>query len=262
VTAGPRDRPAGADDGRAPVPQTAAGSGDDAPLLDASGLAVSFGDVEVVSGVDLQVAPGALVGLVGPNGAGKTTLLRAVTGAVGPDAGTVRLGGERVRELSAREVGRRVASVPQETTLGFDFDVRRVVEMGRTPHLGRFDGYGPDDAAAVDAAMAAADVEPFADRSITAVSGGERQRVLLARALAQAAPLLLLDEPTASLDVNHAVETLELVREFVDAGGRGAVAAIHDLDAADPVLRRGRRCRGRRGTRRRSAASGPVCARS
>lgn len=232
MTAGPRDRPPDAGDGRAPAPPAAVDAAGDAPLLDASGLTVAFGDVEVVSGVDLRVAPGALVGLVGPNGAGKTTVLRAVTGAVEPNAGTVRLSGERADELSAREVGRRVASVPQETTLGFDFGVRRVVEMGRTPHLGRFDGHGPDDAAAVDAAMAAAGVERFADRSIAAVSGGERQRVLLARALAQAAPLLLLDEPTASLDVNHAVETLELVRKLVDAGGRGAVAAIHDLDAA------------------------------
>ena len=212
-------------------PQTGLSLGDE-PLLSASDVAVSFGDLGVVSGVDLRVEPGSLVGLVGPNGAGKTTLLRAVTGAVEPDAGTVRIGGEPASSLSAREVGRRVASVPQATNLAFDFRVRHVVEMGRTPHLGRFDAHGPDDDDAVDAAMAAAAVERFADRSITEVSGGERQRVLLARALAQAAPLLLLDEPTASLDVNHAVETLELVRAFVDDGERGAIAAIHDLDAA------------------------------
>ena len=212
-------------------PRTALSFGDE-PLLSASGVAVSFGDLDVVSGVDFRVDPGSLVGLVGPNGAGKTTLLRTVTGAVEPDAGTVRIGGEPASSLSAREVGRRVASVPQATNLAFDFRVRHVVEMGRTPHLGRFDAHGSDDDDAVDAAMAAAAVERFADRSITEVSGGERQRVLLARALAQAAPLLLLDEPTASLDVNHAVETLELVRAFVDDGDRGAIAAIHDLDAA------------------------------
>ncbi|MEZ3167770.1 ATP-binding cassette domain-containing protein [Halorubrum ejinorense] len=212
-------------------PGTALSFGDE-PLLSVSDVAVSFGDLDVVSGVDLRVEPGSLVGLVGPNGAGKTTVLRAVTGAVEPDAGTVRIGGEPASSLSAREVGRRVASVPQATDLAFDFRVRHVVEMGRTPHLGRFDAHGPDDDDAVDAAMAAADVERFAGRSITEVSGGERQRVLLARALAQAAPLLLLDEPTASLDVNHAVETLELVRAFVDDGERGAIAAIHDLDAA------------------------------
>ncbi|SDF97967.1 iron complex transport system ATP-binding protein [Halorubrum xinjiangense] len=213
------------------LPDTALSLGD-APLLSASDVAVSFGDLDVVSGVDLRVEPGSLVGLVGPNGAGKTTVLRAVTGAVEPDAGTVEIGGDPASSLSAKAVGRRVASVPQTTNLAFDFRVRHVVEMGRTPHLGRFDAHGVEDDAAVDAAMAAADVDRFDDRSITAVSGGERQRVLLARALAQAAPLLLLDEPTASLDVNHAVETLELVRAFVDDGDRGAIAAIHDLDAA------------------------------
>ncbi|GAA0719027.1 heme ABC transporter ATP-binding protein [Halorubrum trapanicum] len=222
---------AAARDDPASLPDTARSFGD-TPLLSASDVAVSFGDLDVVSGVDLRVEPGSLVGLVGPNGAGKTTVLRAVTGAVEPDAGTVEIGGDPAASLSAKEVGRRVASVPQATNLAFDFRVRHVVEMGRTPHLGRFDGHGVEDDAAVDAAMAAADVDRFADRSITEVSGGERQRVLLARALAQAAPLLLLDEPTASLDVNHAVETLELVREFVDDGDRGAIAAIHDLDAA------------------------------
>jgi len=213
------------------LPDTSLSFGDD-PLLSLSDVAVSFGDVDVVSGVDLRVEAGSLVGLVGPNGAGKTTVLRAATGAVEPDAGTVRIGGDPAASLSAREVGRRVASVPQATNLAFDFRVRHVVEMGRTPHLGRFDAHDVEDDAAVNAAMAAADVERFADRSITEVSGGEGGRVLLARALAQAAPLLLLDEPTASLDVNHAVETLELVRSFVDEGARGAIAAIHDLDAA------------------------------
>jgi len=201
------------------------------PPIEVRDLVVSFGDVPVVSGVDLRVERGSLVGLVGPNGAGKTTVLRAIKGTLSPDAGAVRLDGDDADSLSAREAGRRVASVPQETSLAFDFRVRQVVEMGRTPHLGRFDGHGPDDERAVREAMDAAGVARFADRAITEVSGGERQRVLLARALAQATPSLLLDEPTASLDVNHAVRTLELVRDLVD-DGRAALAAIHDLDVA------------------------------
>ncbi|SMO67471.1 ATP-binding cassette domain-containing protein [Halorubrum cibi] len=201
------------------------------PLVAVRDLTVSFGDIEAVSGVDLTVERGTLVGLVGPNGAGKTTALRAITGALEADEGDVRLDGDPTSELSAREVARRVASVPQETGLSFDFPVRHVVEMGRTPYLGRFDGHDAEDAAAVDEAMAAAGVERFADRSITEVSGGERQRVLLARALAQETPTLLLDEPTASLDVNHAVATMELVRDIAD-DGRAAIAAIHDLDMA------------------------------
>ncbi|WP_435073219.1 ATP-binding cassette domain-containing protein [Halorubrum sp. HHNYT27] len=203
----------------------------DEPLIEVTDLAVSFGDVSVVSGVDLRVERGECVGLVGPNGAGKTTVLRAIKGTLAPDAGAVRLGGDRACDLTAREAGRRVASIPQETGLAFDFRVRHVVEMGRTPHLGRFDGHGSDDDRAVREAMAAAGVARFADRSITEVSGGERQRVLLARALAQETPALLLDEPTASLDANHAVRTLELVRDLTE-DGHGALAAIHDLDMA------------------------------
>ncbi|WP_193310111.1 ATP-binding cassette domain-containing protein [Halorubrum halophilum] len=210
---------------------SAAGDPPTPPPIEVDDLSVSFGDVPVVSGVDLGVERGSLVGLVGPNGAGKTTVLRAIKGTLSPDTGTVRLDGDPTTALSARETGRRVASVPQETTLGFDFRVRQIVEMGRTPHLGRFDGHGPDDERAVREAMADAGVARFADRSITEVSGGERQRVLLARALAQETPSLLLDEPTASLDVTHAVRTLELVRDLVD-DGRAALAAIHDLDMA------------------------------
>ncbi|WP_281193863.1 ATP-binding cassette domain-containing protein [Halorubrum sp. F4] len=201
------------------------------PLIAVRDLDVAFGDLEAVSGVDVTLESGSFVGLVGPNGAGKTTVLRAIKGTVDPDGGRVRLDGDPIDGLSAREVGRRVASVPQDTGLAFDFRVRHVVEMGRTPHLGRFDGHGPEDVAAVDEAMAAAGVERFADRSIAEVSGGERQRVLLARALAQETPALVLDEPTASLDVNHAVTTMDLVRDLVD-DGRAAIAAIHDLDMA------------------------------
>ena len=210
---------------------SAIGDGADDALIEVGDLTVSFGDVPVVSGVDLRVERGELVGLVGPNGAGKTTVLRAIKGTLASDSGEVRLAGERAADLSAREAGRRVASVPQDTSLAFDFRVRHVVEMGRTPHLGRFDGHDADDDRAVREAMDAAGVARFADRSIGEVSGGERQRVLLARALAQGTPALLLDEPTASLDANHAVRTLELVRDLVD-DGRGALAAIHDLDMA------------------------------
>lgn len=155
------------------------------PPIEVSDLSVSFGDVPVVSGVDLRVERGSIVGLVGPNGAGKTTVLRAIKGTLSPGAGEVLLDGDPAESLSAREAGRRVASVPQETSLAFDFRVRQIVEMGRTPHLGRFDGHGPDDERAVREAMDAGGVARFADRAITEVSGGERQRVLLARALAQ-----------------------------------------------------------------------------
>lgn len=194
-------------------------------------LAVSYGDVTVVEGVDLTLEAGSLVGLVGPNGAGKTTVLRAIQGVVERDAGSIRLDGAPLESLSARAVGRRVASVPQETGLSFAFTVRTIVEMGRTPHRGRFEGPNASDVDAVESALSRTGTAAFADRPITELSGGERSRVLLARALAQATPALLLDEPTASLDVNHAVETMALLRRLVD-GGRAAIAAIHDLEMA------------------------------
>jgi iron complex transport system ATP-binding protein len=194
-------------------------------------LAVSYGDVTVVEGVDLTLESGSLVGLIGPNGAGKTTVLRAIQGITQRDAGSIRLAGDALETLSARAVGRRVASIPQETGLSFAFTVREVVEMGRTPHRGRFEGPNASDVDAVDSALARTGTAGFAERPITELSGGERGRVLLARALAQETPTLLCDEPTASLDVNHAVETMDLLRRLVD-DGRAAIAAIHDLEMA------------------------------
>ncbi|QCJ48557.1 heme ABC transporter ATP-binding protein [Haloprofundus sp. MHR1] len=194
-------------------------------------LAVELGGVSVLDGVDATVERGAFVGLVGPNGAGKTTLLRSLSGLIRPDRGSVAVDGVPIAGRSSKAVSRLVATVPQDTSLSFDFDVRETVAMGRSPHLGRFERFGPEDERAVDDAMERTEVTQFADRSVTAVSGGERQRVLLARALAQDAPVLLLDEPTASLDINHQVRTLELVRDLV-ASGKTVVAAIHDLNLA------------------------------
>ena len=201
------------------------------PLLDAADISVSLGGTEILDDVDLTAERGEFVGLVGPNGAGKTTVLRTLRASLDPDDGVVRVDGDRLADLSAKAVSRRVASTPQATTLSFEFTVERTVEMGRTPHLGRFDRVGTADREAVASAMERVDVARFADRPITSLSGGERQRVLLARALAQSTPVLLLDEPTASLDINHAVRTLELVRDLVSEG-KTAVAAIHDLNLA------------------------------
>ncbi len=200
-------------------------------MIDIESVRVSLGGAEVLSGVSASVERGSFVGLVGPNGAGKTTLLRTVSAALTPDSGRVLVDGDDVHALSSKAASRRVAVVPQETHLSFSFDVETVVEMGRHPYRSRFGRKTDADRDAVAKAMERTAVARFADRSIEGISGGERQRVLLARALAQDAPVLLLDEPTASLDVNHQVETLELVTDLV-ADGKTAVAAIHDLDLA------------------------------
>jgi iron complex transport system ATP-binding protein len=190
---------------------------------------VTLGDTDALRGVSATVEPGTVLGLVGPNGAGKTTLLRATNGTLSPDAGRVLVGGDRVDRLDSAAASRRVATVPQDDGVRFAFSVREVVAMGRYPHRSRF-GHDPDPGA-VDRAIERTDLAGLADRRIDAVSGGQRRRALLARALAAEAPVLALDEPTASLDVDHAVRTLELVRRAV-ADGRTAVAAVHDLDLA------------------------------
>ncbi|MEA1930072.1 MAG: heme ABC transporter ATP-binding protein [Euryarchaeota archaeon] len=201
------------------------------PVLAVDQLSVDLGGSDILSSVSLTADRGELVGLVGPNGAGKTTLLRAIRGSVEPTQGRVTVEGNEVSALSARQTGRLVATVPQETRLSFSFSVEEAVAMGRNPHIGRFGTADEEDRQQVQEALADASLSGFADRPVTELSGGERQRVLLARAFAQDTPLLLLDEPTANLDINHAINTLDLVRDVVDEG-RAAVAAIHDLNLA------------------------------
>ena len=189
-----------------------------------------LGGRDVLTGVTLRIEPGEAVALVGPNGAGKTTLLRMLAGLV-PHTGEVRLDGWPVRRMDARERARRVALVRQQTALPVDFTVREVVEMGRAPHVAWAGRLGAADRAAVDAALAAADLGGLAGRSVRQLSGGEQQRVGLAQALAQDTPVLLLDEPTAHLDVRHQMEMLGRARALADSG-RTVVAALHDLDRA------------------------------
>ncbi|KDE59035.1 ABC transporter [Halostagnicola sp. A56] len=192
---------------------------------------LSFGDVSVLENVSLTIESGEFVGLVGPNGAGKTTLLRAISGALEPDTGRVTIDDVDIHDVSSRASSRLVSVVPQDTSLSFSFSVRDVVEMGRYPHRSRFSPPTQADRDAIDRALERTRTEALADRPIDEISGGQRQRVVLARAVAQETPALLLDEPTGSLDINHQIETLELVRELVESG-RAVCAAIHDLDLA------------------------------
>jgi len=201
-------------------------------LLSVEDVTVGFGEAAILSDVSLAVDAGAFVGLVGPNGAGKTTLLRAINGVLELDTGSVHVQGDAIEECSTREWSQRVATVPQDTSVSFAFRVEDIVEMGRTPHRSRSQfGSTETDRRQIADALDRTDTTQFRERPIDELSGGERQRVFVARALAQDTPLLLLDEPTASLDVNHQVEILGLVRDLVGEG-RGALAAIHDLDLA------------------------------
>lgn len=198
-------------------------------MIRIDGVARTFGEVSVLEDIDLRVDPGEFVALVGPNGAGKTTLLRVINGLLDPDEGEVTLDGDSLSELSSRAVSRRLATVPQDTHVGFSFRAEEIIEMGRTPHRSRLDW--SDDGDPVEAALERTETTHLRDRRVDDLSGGERQRVLLARALAQEPDALLLDEPTASLDINHQVRVLNLVADLVEEG-RAALAAIHDLDLA------------------------------
>jgi iron complex transport system ATP-binding protein len=200
------------------------------PLLEARGLAHAFGAVPVLRGVDLALAPGRLVVVAGPNGAGKTTLLRALSGVLRPDRGEVALGGRPLAALSRREIAQRLAVVPQESAMPFPFSVREMVALGRAPFLGPLGHESADDAARTDAALAALDLVPLAPRAYPTLSGGEKRRVLLARALNQGVGTWLLDEPTAHMDLGHALSCFGWLREWLAAdGSRGLVLVTHDL---------------------------------
>jgi len=181
--------------------------------------------------VDLYVESGAAIALVGANGSGKSTLLKIISGVLQPDRGAVTLDDQRLQALTARAIARRLAMVSQERSMGFDFTVREVVAMGRIPHRARFARESTSDRRAIEEAMKLADVHALAGRSIRAVSGGERQRVYLAMALAQEPRVLLLDEPTTHLDLHHQVQFMSIVRDRADAG-LTVVIAIHDLTLA------------------------------
>lgn len=199
------------------------------PLVDAAGLRVVRGGTAVVDGVDLTVAAGELVALVGPNGAGKSSVLGAVAGDLRPAAGRLAVAGGPVGSWTAAELAQRRAVVPQRVTVSFPFTARQVIAMGRSPWAGT--PAEDDDDEAVAAAAEATDVDHLLERHVPSLSGGEQARVALARALAQRTVLLLLDEPTAALDLHHQALVLGAVRRRVD-GGAGALVVLHDLTAA------------------------------
>lgn len=200
-----------------------------APALRACGLQVRLGGREVLHGVSLDVTTG-WTAVVGPNGAGKSTLLQTLAGLLAPAAGTVELDGRALGAWAARERGRRLAWMSQQGEAGGEPTVREVVMLGRLPQLGLFGTPGPEDEAAVDAAIALTECADWQHRRLHELSGGERQRALLARALAVQAPVLLLDEPTTHLDAPHQVALLRLLRRL--GRTQAVVSVLHDLPLA------------------------------
>ena len=193
-------------------------------------LSFSYGARRVLQDVSLDVAPGTFCALLGPNGSGKSTLVKAIAGVHRAQSGTVTVEGRRTSSLGRRELARVVGYVPQAGDAPFDLTVREAVMLGRTPHF----GIAPraEDRAKVEDAISRMGLEDIAERSMSELSGGQAQRALIARALAQDTRVLLLDEPTSALDLRYQIETLQLVRQITREEGISALIAIHDLNHA------------------------------
>ncbi len=204
----------------------------DEPVLEARSLHCGYDGREVLADVDAELRRGEFLGLIGPNGSGKTTLLRALAGRLPASGGAVVLDGTPLSAHPRREVAQRLAVVPQMTSPPFEFTVAEIVAMGRTPHLGRLEREGPEDRDAIERAMDLTGTEALGDRPVTELSGGEFQRVIIARALAQEAPIMLLDEPVAHLDIGHQVEIFDLLLRLNRDEDRSILCVSHDLNLA------------------------------
>jgi len=203
-----------------------------APLLELRQATIGREGRPFFGALDLVLERGELLAVLGRNGVGKSTLLKTVVGDVAPLAGTVALRGRRPEEVAARERARLVAVLPESEPLPYDFPARAVIELGRYAHLGLFAREGDADRRAVARAVEIAGVGAFLDRGINELSAGERQRVLLARALAQEPELVLLDEPTAHLDPGRQFGVMGTLRRLVESGEVGALAVLHDPNLA------------------------------
>ncbi|MBE0415523.1 MAG: heme ABC transporter ATP-binding protein [Dehalococcoidia bacterium] len=195
-------------------------------------VSFSYSDSPVLHHIDLVVERGEMVAVLGPNGSGKTTLIKLASGVLKPTEGEIHLDGSRLSRLKRREVAQRVAVVPQQFNMPFAFTLREVVLLGRTPFLRAFSDEGKEDHRVVQQAIALIGIEELKERFFNELSGGERQKAILAMALAQEPKLLLLDEPTAHLDINHQGEILDLVKSLNREQGLTVIGAMHDLNLA------------------------------
>jgi iron complex transport system ATP-binding protein len=203
-----------------------------APILHCQSISYTLDGATLIAGADFAAEAGTFLGVIGPNGAGKSTLLRLAAGLIAPASGEITLDGHSLRTLPRKQIARLLGYVPQQARLDFPFSVADVVMDGRNPHLGRFQVGGMTDRRIVWEAMEQTGILPLAERNVQTLSGGEKQRVLIARALAQQPRILLLDEPTANLDLYHQHAILRLVRLLAAEQGLAVVAAVHDINLA------------------------------
>lgn len=201
------------------------------PAVSIRGVWAGYGKRSVLSGVDLEIEKGSLLGIGGPNGVGKSTLMKLIAGVMAPQRGNVRVNGQDMSKLSAKGRARLVAVVPQSPELPAGARALEVVLMGRNPHLGLLSWETEDDLSIAVESMRTTDSDEFLDRSVDRLSGGERQRVAIAMALAQRTQVLLLDEPTANLDLAYQPAIMQMLKDLT-ARGRTVVTAVHDLTLA------------------------------
>ncbi len=195
-------------------------------------VSFAYNGKKTLDDTNLHIAKGEFVGVMGPNGAGKSTMLRLMSKVLTPSQGQVWVDGNPLEEISVQDLARKMAVLPAETFLAYDFTVEEVVRMGRAPHLGFFSDGGPRDADIVEEALTAVGIENLRGRNIHSLSSGERQRVFLAQALAQEPQIFLLDEPTVHLDIQHQLQTFRILKEWNQKRGMTIVVISHDLNIA------------------------------
>lgn len=201
-------------------------------MLEVSGVNFYYGTKRALENVTFTVEEGEFFGVIGPNGSGKTTLLRCISGIFKPQSGVVRFNGSNLQNLGKREIAKNIAMVPQSSTINFAFTALEIVMMGRNPHVSRFRMEGQRDYKVAEKAMMLTNTEYLASRLVNTLSGGEQQRVIIARALAQEPKLMLLDEPTVHLDISHQLGIMELIRKLNKNNGITIIAVFHDLNLA------------------------------
>ncbi len=206
-------------------------------MLSVESIHAGYGKKNILKGIDLTLQPGEMMALIGPNGSGKSTLLRVISGVLHPESGSIKIDGKSVHAMNEQERARKIAVVPQARNLPPAFSGKEVVSLGRTPYLNWLGQLSAEDEALIQAAMQETDTFGFTDTPINELSGGEQQRLLLARALVQQAPLMLLDEPTTFLDLQFQYGLMKHIRDLAhppstDAPARAVLIALHDLNMA------------------------------
>jgi len=200
--------------------------------IEAKNLSLAYGSTVVVNDVTFQVTPGEMVGLIGPNGSGKSTLIKSLSHVISPSAGQILVDGRNIRDIPRQELARLIGVVPQMPLLPSTFTAFEIALMGRNPHLGLFQHEGARDMEITWQAMGRTNTRSLAERKISELSGGEIQRIVIARVLTQQPKSILLDEPTSNLDINHQVEILDLIKNLCRQDNLTVVITLHDLNLA------------------------------